>query len=80
MKIGDKVKTTPKYAKEFAKEIAGVITKIDTHPKKIYETDSSGLSRKTNENHPTKTYTVAIVKTDAGNIRCIGIDWLMSVE
>lgn len=72
MKINDRVKTTPLYAKEFVKEFAGVITKIDTQPEKIHE---AGLA--TNKNHPTKTYTVATVKTDAGDIRYIGIVWLM---
>jgi hypothetical protein len=69
MQIGDRVKTTPAYAKEFAKEFAGV---INTQPEKIRK---NGLDK----NHPTKTYTVATVKTDAGDIRYIGISWLMSV-
>ena len=76
MKIGDRVKTTPLFAKEFAEKFAGVITKIDTLPQKIYTIDGFA----TDENHPTKTYTVATVKTDAGDIRCIGIDWLMSAK
>lgn len=76
MKINDRVKTTPLYAKEFAKEFAGVITKIDTQTDKMHEV-SFGCSLATNENHPTETYTVATVKTDAGNIRYIGIAWLM---
>lgn len=80
MKIGDRVKTTPQYAKQFAKQFAGVITKIDTLPEAIHEIDSSGYSMATGENHPTKTYTVATVKTDEGDIRYIGMQWLMSVE
>lgn len=76
MKIGDRVKTTPLYAKEFAKEFAGVITEISTKPQKIHTSD--GLA--THENHPTKTYTVATVKTDAGDIRYININWLMTVK
>jgi hypothetical protein len=72
MKIGDRVKTTPKYAKE----IAGVITKIDTLPEKIHK--NNGLA--TTKNHPTKTYTVATIKTNAGDIRYIGIDWLILIS
>jgi hypothetical protein len=80
MKIGDRVKTTPLFAKEFAEEFAGVITKISTKPVAIHERDSSGGALATDENHPTKTYTVATVKTDAGDIRYISIGWLMTVE
>ena len=76
MKIGDKVKTTPLFAKEFAEEFTGVITKIDTLPQKIHTSDGFA----TDKNHPTKTYTVATVKTDAGDVRRIDIPWLMTVE
>jgi len=76
MKIGDSVKTTPQYAKQFAKKFAGVITNIDTLPHKIHTSDGFAIE----ENHPTKTYTVATVQTDAGDIRYIGMQWLMSAK
>jgi hypothetical protein len=70
MKIGDKVKTTPLFAKEFAEEFTGVITEIDTQRARM----DNG------EYHPTKICTVATIKTDTGNFHQIDIPWLMSVE
>jgi hypothetical protein len=80
MKIGDRVKTTPLFAKEFAKEFAGVITKIDTQPVEISKTCSSGFIYSTGEYHPTKTRAFVTIKTDTGDIRSINIEWLMSAK
>lgn len=68
--INDRVKTTPLFAKEFAEEFAGVITTIAIQRARM----DNG------EYHPTKICNVAAVKTDAGDIHRIDIDWLMSVE
>jgi hypothetical protein len=70
MKINDRVKTTPLFAKEFAEEFTGVITEIDVQRARM----DNG------EYHPTKICTVATVKTDTGNRIEIPIHWLMSVE
>jgi hypothetical protein len=69
MKIGDRVKTTPLFAKEFAEEFVGVITNIST-----------GRARMDNgEYHPTKICTAATIKTDTGFNR-IDMHWLMVAE
>jgi hypothetical protein len=70
MKIGDKVKTTQLFAKEFAEEFVGVITNIDIQRARM----DNG------EYHPSKICNLAAVKTDAGDIHRIDIDWLMSAE
>lgn len=70
MKIGDRVKTTPQFAKEFAEEFTGVITNIFT-----------GRARMDNgEYHPTKICTAANIKTDTGNYHQIDMHWLMSAK
>ncbi len=70
MKIGDRVKTTPKFAEEFAEEFSGVITEITT-----------GRARMDNgEYHPTERCWSATIKTDTGNYHRIDIPWLMFVE
>ncbi len=70
MKIGDRVKTTPLFAKEFAEEFVGVIKNIAIQRARM----DNG------EYHPTKKCIVATVKTDTGNIHRIDMHWLMSVE
>ena len=70
MKIGDRVKTTPLFAKEFAEEFVGVITHMHI-----------GRARMDNgEYHPTEICTAATIKTDAGNYHQIDIPWLMSAK
>lgn len=72
-KLGDKVKTTTLFAKKFAEEFTGVITNIDIQRARM----NNG------EYHPTKTCTVATIKTDTGSKTSfyqIDIHWLMSVE
>lgn len=74
-KLGDKVKTTTLFAKKFAEEFTGVITNIDIQRARM----DNG------EYHPTKTCTVATIKTDNStgsktSFYPIDIHWLMSVE